>query len=205
MTIRHEPSPRRLVHCLVFPKLAAYAPSQSTNTIRQRTLSMKTGITLALLALPWIFGLADADSPDEVVRWTASVTSTATITAGSNATLDLSGELEEGWHVYALEQHSGGPTPLRITLDANAIATAAGPTSGTVPDKVHDAHFGFDTQLYTHPFVVHLPVRVDPNLATGKQLIPVSVRFQACSDRECLLPRTVHLSVPVDVAERRAS
>jgi hypothetical protein len=204
MTIRYEPSPRRPVRCLVFTNLDTYAPSHSTNTIRQRKLSMKTGITLTLLAIPWIFGLAHADSPDEVVRWTASVRSAATITAGSKATLDLSGEIEEGWHVYALEQHSGGPTRLRITLDANAIATAAGPTSGTAPDKVHDAHFGFDTQLYTHPFVVHLPVRVDSNLATGKQLIPVSVRFQACSDRECLLPRTVHLSVPVDVVDRRA-
>jgi hypothetical protein len=28
----------------------------------------------------------------------------------------------------------------------------------------------------------------------------VSVRFQACSDRECLLPRTLHLAVPIDAA-----
>ncbi len=130
------------------------------------------------------------------MHWTASVRPAAAITRGSAVTLDLSGEVGEGWHVYGPEQHSGGPTPLKVTLDANDIATAAGPVSGARAETVHDTHFGFDTQLYTHPFVVHLPVRLGQQLATGRQLISVSVRFQACSDRECLLPRTVHLSVP---------
>ncbi len=160
---------------------------------------MKTQIKLALLLSPCIFSLAAADTPDEVVRWSALVTPAAAITRGSAATLDLSGVIEDGWHVYALEQHAGGPTPLRITLEANTIVTVIGPTSGTVPETVHDSHFGFETHLYTHPFVVHLPLRLGAELAAGRQLIPVSVRFQACSDRECLLPRTVHLSVPVDV------
>jgi hypothetical protein len=159
-------------------------------------------IQLSLLVAPWIFGIAAADSPaiPDAVHWSASVKSAGTITVGSTATLDLSGEVQDGWHVYALEQHAGGPTPLRVTLDANAIATAAGATSATAAEKVQDTHFGFETQLYTRPFVVHLPVRVGRDLAPGMQLIPVSVRFQACSDRECLLPRTVHLSVPIDVS-----
>jgi len=222
MNIRYEPSPKRPARRLVFRKLATYAPLQSAKTIRQRKISMRIGyektddkeqsrsrvahhVALALVLVPWIFHIANADNPDEVVRWTASVTSTAAVTGGSTATLDLSGEIQAGWHVYALEQHTGGPTPLRITIDANNLATAAGPTTGTAPDKVHDAHFGFDTQLYTNAFVVHLPVRVVPVPATGRLLIPVSVRFQACSDRECLLPRTVHLSVPLAVMGHRAS
>jgi hypothetical protein len=157
-------------------------------------------VRLVLLIAPLIFGLASADGPGDVVHWTASVRSPATITRGSTATLDLSGEIEQGWHVYGLEQLPRGPTPLRVTIDANAIVTASGPTSGTAPEKVHDSHFGFDTQLYTHPFVIHLPVQVSGDLAAGGQLIPVSVRFQACSDRECLLPKTVHLSVPIEVS-----
>jgi hypothetical protein len=156
-------------------------------------------LQLALLLGPWIFGLAGADSPDDAVRWTATLRAGSTITRGSTATIDVLGEVGEGWHVYAIEQHSGGPTPLRITLDANETAAAAGPASGTVAETVHDTHFGFDTQLYTHSFTVHLPVRVGQQLPAGRQLIPVSVRFQACSDRECLLPRTIHLSVPIDV------
>jgi hypothetical protein len=155
---------------------------------------------LALLLGLWVFGLAGADSPPDVVHWALSVKSAITITRGSTTTIDLSGDVQDGWHVYGFEQHAGGPTPLKVTLDENSVATAAGPLSGTGAEKVHDSHFGFETQLYTHGFTVHLPVRVRRELSSGRQLIPVSVRFQACSDRECLLPRTVHLSVPIDVS-----
>lgn len=158
-------------------------------------------VQLALLLGPLACGIASADGPDDAVHWTAAVTSPSTVTRGSTATLDISGEVQAGWHVYGLEQQPRGPTPLRITLDPNSIVTATGPTSGTAPETVHDTHFGFDTQLYTHPFVVHVPVQVDAKLEAGRELIPVSVRFQACSDRECLLPRTVHLSVAIDVEQ----
>jgi hypothetical protein len=159
-------------------------------------------VQLALLIAPWIFAIAGADGPviPDAVHWSAAVTSAAAIRRGGTATLDLSGAVQNGWHVYALEQHSGGPTSLRITLDANNFVTVAGPASGTAPEKIQDTHFGFETQLYTHPFIVHLPLRVGQELPAGKQFIPVSVRFQACSDRECLLPRIVHLSVPIDVS-----
>jgi hypothetical protein len=159
-------------------------------------------IRLSLLIAPWIFAIARADTAEipDAVHWSTAVRPAVAITRGSTATLDLSGDVQNGWHVYALEQHSGGPTPLRFTVDANGVVTASGPASGTTAEKVQDTHFGFETQLYTHPFTLHLPVRVGRNLATGRQLIPVSVRFQACSDRECLLPRTVHLSIPIDVS-----
>jgi hypothetical protein len=163
-------------------------------------MKLRTVVATALLLSHGVVQTVRADNPEEVVRWTISASSAATLARGSPASLDLSGEIQAGWHVYGLEQHPGGPTALRITIDANTSITAAGPTSGSVPERVHDTHFGFDTQLYSHPFVIHLPVRVTAGLAAGRKLIPVSVRFQACSDRECLLPRTVHLSVPIDVS-----
>ncbi len=157
-------------------------------------------VPLALLLGPWVCNLAGAGGADDAVHWRASVTASATITHGSSATLEVSGEVQEGWHVYGLEQQPRGPTPLRISLEANPIVAAIGPTSATLPETVHDLHFGFDTQLYTHPFTIHVPVQVSADPVTGRQLIPVSVRFQACSDRECLLPRTVHLFVLIDVS-----
>src|ERR1700722_6776205 len=128
------------------------------------SMNIRTAVATAVLLGTCICGFARADDPDEVVRWTARVSSVAAVKRGNTATLDLSGAIQEGWHVYGLEQHPGGPTPLRITLDANDFATAAGPASGTAPERVHDPHFGFETQLYTHPFIVHLPVHVGTDL-----------------------------------------
>lgn len=138
-------------------------------------------------------------APQTTVQWTASVTSAGGLRAGSAAVLELSGEIQDGWHVYALTQPEGGPTALRVTVDNNQIAQAAGEPSGTAPQKKHDRSFGLETRFYTHSFVVRLPVRVTEQPGAGRQLVPVSVRFQTCSDRECQPPTTVHLSVPVDV------
>ena len=107
-----------------------------------------------------------------------------------------------GWHVYGLEQPPGGPTPLRVTLDENGIVLRAGATSGSAPIKKQDQSFNLETQFYSHSFVLHVPIQVKPGSPRGKQSVPVSVRFQACSDRMCLPPRTVHVSVPIEIPER---
>jgi hypothetical protein len=152
----------------------------------------------ALLLLPSLCGAGADQSPNPIVQWAASVVSPAAVTHGSDVTLELSADVQQGWHVYALAQPPGGPTALRVTLDDNDVAQIAGPPSGTNPEKRHDPSFDLETQFYSHAFALHLPVRLKQP-ATGRQLIPVSVRFQTCSDRECQPPRTVHLAVQVNV------
>ncbi len=145
-----------------------------------------------------IAALAQGPIP-QPVQWKASLPSGAALRPGIKATIDLSGEVQPGWHVYALTQPSGGPIPLRIALDENSVAQSNGKITGTDPIRKHDASFELDTQLYEGAFTLHVPVEVK-HPPTGNQLIPLSVRFQACSDRTCLPPRTIHLSVPVEIA-----
>jgi DsbC/DsbD-like thiol-disulfide interchange protein len=154
-------------------------------------------IQFTLLFGTALCAVSSAQVSNETVQWTASVISTSPVKHGSNATLELSAEVREGWHVYALTQPTGGPTALRITLDQNEVAQVAGAPSGTAPERKHDPSFDLETESYTHAFALRLPVYVKRS-AGGAQLLPISVRFQACSDRECLPPRTVHLSVPVE-------
>jgi hypothetical protein len=116
--------------------------------------------------------------------------------------IEVTAAIDEGWHVYGLEQSPGGPTPLRATLDENEVVQAAGAPSGSPPTKQHDSSFNLETETYTRSFVLRLPAQVKPHAAAGKQLAPVSVRFQACNDRICLPPRTVHLSAPVEIVGR---
>ena len=138
-------------------------------------------------------------SEDGRVQWAAALTSPGAIKGGDATTLDLSGTIRDGWHVYALTQSAGGPTALRVTVDDNEVALAAGVPSGTPPQKRHDPSFGIETRFYTHAFTIHVPVQLKQQSTTGRQDIPISVRFQTCSDRECQPPTTIHLLVPVDV------
>lgn len=141
--------------------------------------------------------VAQVDEP--TVDWTASWSTGTAVEPGEQGTLELSGVVQEGWHVYALTQRPGGPTALRISIDDNPVASQVGAPSGTTPESRHDPSFDLDTQFYTRSFAVHVPVAVKPGVATGGQVVPVSIRFQTCSARECRPPRTIHLSVPIEV------
>jgi Disulphide bond corrector protein DsbC len=145
----------------------------------------------------------EAQAPSQTVQWTAAVDKSS-LGGAKSVVLEVSGHVADGWHVYALEQAPGGPTPLRIALDANEFARLAGRPAGTVPERKFDPSFGLDTQFYSGSFAVRVPVRITPSTLAGTRSIPVSVRFQTCDGRECEPPRTIHLSVPIDAtAERR--
>ncbi len=157
-------------------------------------------IPLALLFGACVSAVGVAQAPYQTVQWSASVTSKTAVRHGTEATLVLSAEVLDGWHVYALTQPPGGPTALRVALDENAIARAAGRPSGSTPEKKYDPSFDLETQFYAGSFTLYLPVRLKEHAAAGWQSIPVSVRFQTCNGRECQPPRTVHLSASVEVA-----
>lgn len=145
-----------------------------------------------LLLLLACASVANAQAPDPKVDWVASWT--------TPTTLELSGHVEEGWHVYALSQKPGGPIPLRVSIEENPVASLAGAPTGSTPETRLDPSFNLETQFYTNSFAVHVPVALKlGSPATADQQIPISIRFQACSTRECKPPKTIHLSVPVEV------
>jgi len=154
--------------------------------------------TLLLAGLGGLHG-AVAQAPEDTVQWSASVSPPATLKRGSTGAIHLSADVLEGWHVYALAQPPGGPTPLRITLADNPIARIAGAASGTAPEQRHDPSFDLDTRFYPHSFVLSVPITVKPQAVVGAQSIPVDVHFQSCSERTCLPPKTIRLVVPVTV------
>jgi DsbC/DsbD-like thiol-disulfide interchange protein len=161
-------------------------------------ISAMAGIVLLGLAAPALAQTADPAAA-ETVNWTITAPADA-VKQGGKVTLTLHGEVADGWHVCALKQLPNGPTPLRVTLDQNVIATASGAPVGSPATKIHDQGFNLDTQFYSHAFTVSLPLQVGVQSASGPQQIPVSVRFQTCNDRICQPPKTVHLSAAVSIS-----
>lgn len=145
------------------------------------------------------YSQAPAPTPPETVQWHVTVAPGPTAQAGQRTSIELTGQILAGWHVYGLKQHADGPTELRFKVDDNPVAQQLGTPTGTATIRRVDPGFGFEIQYYTDSLKLSLPIAVKPQTAPGKQQIPVSVRFQSCSERICLPPATVHLLVDIDV------
>ena len=156
---------------------------------------MRIGLScFVLLVALSLCGSGVAQVSNNTVQWSAALAPKA----GEKAALDLSATIAEGWHVYALTQVAGGPTPLQITVEGNDQVQIARAVSGTVPEKRHDPSFDLDTEFYTRQIALHLPLKVKQNATAGHESVQVSIRFQTCSDRTCLPPKTVHFTVPLE-------
>src|SRR5215469_6510150 len=120
----------------------------------------------------------------ETVSWSASA-GPAPVKPDGAVTVTLNAKVAEGWHVYALTQLPNGPTPLRITVDANPLATQAGEPAGSPATKVHDPAFDLDTPLYSKAFSATVPLKIAAHANAGNGTIPVTVRFQTCNGKIC--------------------
>jgi DsbC/DsbD-like thiol-disulfide interchange protein len=103
---------------------------------------------------------------------------------------NVTAKIEKGWHVYAQTQSPGGPIPLRVAIESGAPYELAGAITATKPLTHHDSSFDLDTQFYTESFFLKVPVKATAGAQPG---IPLTVRFQMCSDTTCMPSKTVHL------------
>ena len=156
------------------------------------------GIGLAAVALHGAALAQPSLGPSDTVVWSASAPAQG-VKPGGRVKVQLHGVVQTGWHVYGLEQLPDGPTPLRITLDASDVAAADGAPTGSPATRLQDPSFNLQTQFYEHDFTVTAPVRIGSRAAAGPQQIPLNVRFQTCNGRICQPPKTVRLSVPVNI------
>jgi hypothetical protein len=150
--------------------------------------ALKKLVVVCTLSLGTLGLTAYGQRPSEVVKWTADIVK-ATPTS---ATVALSGTIAEGWHVYALSQTAGGPTPLKITIPSGAPFALQAPIQETKVIRHDDPSFKMETVYYLN--TVSLTVAVRKEGAPAVQAVPVDVRFQACNDELCLPPYTVHLT-----------
>ena len=136
-------------------------------------------------------------APKSPAQWHVK-TVPAAAKAGTKIAITVSGQIDPGWHLYALEEPEGGP-----------IATVVGLTEGdsadllsvdeSKPIVIDDPLFHLRTGFFrgTADFTLHL--RVDPSAKPGLNHLHVLIRFQSCNDQVCLPPHTDTVEVPLNV------
>ena len=153
---------------------------------------------LILLLLPGL--LAPSAVSLRPVKWSLVGNSgPRQVVAGRTAPIAVQADIAKGWHIYSLTQPPGGPIPLRIALQGANEVSVRGVIKAPKPEKYFDKNFGMTTELYSGSPRFTIPVGVAGRTAAGVRRVQVTARYQVCSDKLCLPPRTdtVHLSLRI--------
>ncbi|OFW04790.1 MAG: hypothetical protein A3H96_10265 [Acidobacteria bacterium RIFCSPLOWO2_02_FULL_67_36] len=150
-------------------------------------------LALILAPVPSLY----AQRPTDVIKWSAKAPSTS-VNAGGIVKVQLTADVEEGWHLYALTQPPDGPPPLMVAVaKGQPFSVNVKDIDAPAPTVAVDPNFNTETQFYEGKTTMTVPLAAARDAKAGKHTVPIEVTFQACSDRMCLRPFTQAL--PVDV------
>lgn len=125
------------------------------------------------------------------------------VVSGRTVPVTVRADIAKGWHIYSLTQKPGGPIPLRLELLGAADVVVRGVIKAPTPERVFDKNFGIETEFYSGSPRFTIPVGVPGRALSGVRKFQVGARFQVCSDKLCLPPRTDKLDVTLRITGRQ--
>jgi hypothetical protein len=123
----------------------------------------------------------------------------AVISPGARLLVWLNATMDPGWHIYAITQRSGGPTPLRLQVATGQPFAMAGDIKSPAPEVTFDPGFGIDVQTHALHAEFVVPITARAGIPAGKQTLKVEARYQACNGSFCLPAQTITVELPVTV------
>ncbi len=161
---------------------------------------MRTWILVGLIALIGA-GLLDrpvqAQSSSPAMRVEA-VTQTDAAHPGSRLDVAIVATLPEGWHT-----NSNAPLEAFLIPTELTVTPPAGITVERIAyPEAKRVTFSFSSTpvaVYDREFVMRVQLALAKDLAPGAYLATGALRYQACNDRTCAPPKTVPVSIAVNV------
>jgi thiol:disulfide interchange protein DsbD len=114
------------------------------------------------------------------------------LTANLNFKAALKADIESGWHLYALEQPTGGPIATTISVTKDKPFSLDGKIDSPEPKTKFDPNFNIDTKYFENSVTFAVPLR--STVDTAGDELSLDVRFQLCNDTFCLPPKTVRVT-----------
>jgi thiol:disulfide interchange protein DsbD len=117
--------------------------------------------------------------------------------AGSTAEIKLTAQLRTGYHANSNTPSDEYLIPMRLTWSNSPLEVAE-----VVYPKAQMEKYSFSDKplsVYTGDFEVLTKFKVPASAAAGQAVLTGKLRYQACTDRMCLPPKTVEVTLPVDI------
>lgn len=156
---------------------------------------MKVQIIPAILLPIALF--AQSESPKNVLK----VISGPAITAkpGSTIHIPLSLQVDEGYHVNSNAPSEDFLIPLRLTWSPGALQNTV--VSFPKPQFEKFAFSEKPLSVFKGTFEVGTRFKVSADAKPGPASVTGKLHYQACNDRMCLTPRTLDVSVPIEIVK----
>ena len=168
-------------------------------------MSAPRGFQAALLMA--LFGFAVSSYAQESegelnpIKWSLKTTSSQPVKAGDRFVVELTAEIDRGWHLYSTERVEGGPVPTRILVPEARPFEIAGDIDAPAPHSSYDPNFQVATEFYDGSVTFTIPVRVLPAPPPGANKIIVQVRYQTCTQTICLAPKLLKLETSIEIRD----
>lgn len=147
-------------------------------------------VLMVLSAQGQQFGLGGSRILDPI-SWKATVEGNSTATA----TIRLTAQIEEGWHLYSLNLPEDGPNSTVIDFDLPEGVTLDGPlTPSRKPVEKYDDMFSLNLSWWEGSVTFSQKVRISDEKT---HTVGIQVSFQGCNDQTCIAPKTESLEVSV--------
>ena len=156
-------------------------------------------MAIKLLRIAFILAVsACAIAAQDPTRWTLTSDSTGkTLESGDLIHATLNAEIDDGWHLYALDQPAGGPIPTTIKIFDGSPFTIDGEIVSPKAITRPDANFIVDgkplnTKFFEKTAEFGLTARAAAD--TPSDAFALNVRFQLCNDKFCLPPKSLRVT-----------
>jgi len=137
---------------------------------------------LLLVVLP-----ALSTAKEDPVQWTLGAPAgSEKVAPGGKAYLALKATVGPGWHLYSPTTPAGGPIITKIQV-AESPAIASYTVYRPPPVRKLDPNFQIETETYTGAANFLLELATSKS-ASGSANVVATVRYQVCSDTQCLPP-----------------
>ena len=149
--------------------------------------------------------VAQLHAKDDPVQWTLHpVSGFGELKAGTPIWLELTADVQPGWHLYSPTTPAGGPIVTKVQLVRNAVVSEA-KVFRPQPVRKADPNFGIETETYSDKAVFYIEAEAKAE-ANGPVALQATAYYQACNDVKCLraVRKTVSASVVLGASFREA-
>lgn len=126
---------------------------------------------------------------EQPVKWSYA----AKKIAKDEAVIFIKATIDEGWHIYAMDQKPGGPVKASFQFMPSADYQLIGQVTEPQPRIVYDAAFDINDSFFERDVIFRQKIKLKNNQA----IVKGKVNFMVCNDHQCLPASDVEFSIPI--------